>query len=205
MRNTASALLVLTACLGIASTTHTISRDPQSDARPSGIETAPATGRGLEFEYQFGLVDDDDRFVGQLAALTSGDRFTVRMRARARAYAYAFISNGEGDFSLLAPGGEALATSVAANQWVTVPDRDSVLRLDENRGVERIYLVVAARPVPAIERLRDEGATVSEGWLLALRSQLVGRSRWSREFRGATMRAVYAGDVAIEDASFAHR
>jgi hypothetical protein len=206
MRKTVSALLVLTVCIGIASTAHTISRDPQSDSRATGIEEVAPAGRSLDFEYQFALAGDDGRYVGQLGALNSGDRFSVRMRARARAYAYVFVSNGEGGFDLIATDGEQRATSVAANTWVTVPDARSALRLDDNSGgVERIYLVVASRPVGDIERLRDEEASVSEVWLLGLRAQLVGKNRWSREHRGASIRAQYAGGAAVEDAAFTHR
>jgi hypothetical protein len=46
------------------------------------------------------------------------------------------------------------------------------MRLDDRRGIERVYVVVANRRVPEIERLIDEGdPEVSDSWLIVLRSR----------------------------------
>lgn len=211
MRKLIVASVALLLCGILASTAYSISRGEQ-DQDPSDAD-AYVSRDGFEFEYQFGILDEDGeaRYVAQMPTLASGERFTVRLRAKQPSFAYLFVSDGSGHYALMAPSSQdddGLATKTARQRWITLPDEDAVMRLDERRGVERVYLVVAPRRVAEIERLADarDELSVSEDWLIELRNRVGAKSRWTRQQVGASVRATYSGAavVALEDASFRH-
>jgi hypothetical protein len=220
MKKTYVAAFAVGLCLLVAvATAQSVSRDAQDrDRYPDDRyadevdEERPASRAALDFDYQFGIVEPngDARYVSRIAALGSGERFTVRLRSRASAYAYLFVSNAEGGFSLVAPEGndrdeERAGTPTSGQRWVTLPDERAVMRLDDRRGIERVYVVVANRRVPEIERLIDDrDPEVSESWLIALRNR-GARARWTRQYTETYVRANGSLALAVEDASFAHR
>jgi hypothetical protein len=213
MRKLMAASLVLTVCVALAASAQSIRSGVHDDEQDDFDFEAPSAARGtLDFDYQFGIVDEggDARYVSQVPTLASGERFTVRVRARQTAYAYLFVTDGSGHYTLMPPesNGPGMATRVERQRWTTIPDEHAVMRLDDRRGVERVYLVVAPRRVAEIERLAQGGdeLSVSEDWLVELRSRVAARSRWTKEQIGTLVRARYTGGsaVALEDIAFRH-
>ena len=91
----------------------------------------------------------------------SGDRFTLRVRPTEDAYLYLFVSDTEGGYALVAPelGGRWLvAGGGGGGRRCPASVRSSVLRLDEEAGVERLYLLASTRPLTEVEELFGERA-----------------------------------------------
>jgi hypothetical protein len=201
-------LIVAAVCVGLAlvfgPASQSISRQDPGDG---GLGARPAGG-ALDFEYQFGTMGDGEapRYFGQLPALQSGERFTVRVRPQQAVFAYLFVTDGRGRYTLLpSDTDDGVGTFLPRDRWSRVPDERAVLRLDENRGVERVYLVVSKSRVPEIERLVEDEQSVSDDWLIDLRTRVVGRGRWTRTLAETAVRASYTGAIAVEDAAFRHR
>lgn len=177
--------------------------------RRQGVDVgdAPMATGDLQFEYQFGI-DEGERLVGIPSDLASGDRFVVRMRANQTAYACLFVTNGAGTYTLMrVADGEEACTRVG-RAWSVLPDADAVMRLDENEGVERLYLVVSRHPIDEVEDL-DEDTRMPESWLVALRDRYGKGVRWTHEHKAQSMNVMYRGArgasvVAVEQLTFNH-
>jgi hypothetical protein len=159
----------------------------------------------LEFEYQFGL-EEGERFVGIPRDLASGDRFVVRFRSSEPLYACLFVTNSAGSYTAMrADDGEAPCARVG-RAWSVLPDSEAVLRLDEKKGVERLYLIVSRRPAAEFADMPD---AVSEAWLISMRDRYGKSGRWTHELGPESMsvsyRAAGGAAVAVEQLTFNHR
>jgi uncharacterized protein DUF4384 len=200
-------ILIAVSCFALyivlCAAAQSVSRDGQS------VDTPARSASGLDFEYQFGVVGDEGapKYVSQLQALHSGDRFTVRLRSQHAAYAYLFVTDSSGEY-LMMPADQAargVGSAVEARTWTELPDEGAVFRLDDRRGVERVYIVVSRNRLGEIERL-DAGRSLGDDWLIDLRNRLAGRSRWTRQQLGTSIHATYSGGaVAFEDSAFRHQ
>jgi hypothetical protein len=201
------------AAVAVAATAQ-ITRTPDDD-RESGIVDRSIETDRIEFDYQFGVAGSAGRehYVAEMPDLESGDTFKVRFRASQRLYVYLFTSNSDGTLSLLTPGAGAEdshqdAMLVKSRSWVTLPDQNATLRLDEHRGTEHIYLLAAPRPIEEIESLSDAGGnpeSVSESWLRRLRDRR-GTGHADRMYKRDFVHASFPGDrLAIEEVTFSHR
>lgn len=184
---------------------------PALAQRTQDVQRGRANDRAagqLQFEYQFGI-EDDERPVGQPSALTSGDRFVVRMRSNQPAYACLFVTNGSGSYSLMRVADGESPCARVTHDWSVLPDEDAIMRLDEREGVERIYLVVSHGPLPEIDDMPASNQ-VTESWLLQLRDRYAAAARWTRELKAESVNVSYRGTrrdpiVAVEQLTFDHR
>lgn len=89
--------------------------------------------------------------------LRSGDRFKIKFELREGAYVCLLALNSQGDLTKLFPG-KATSSGFRVEPGVTyfVPQDDGWFQLDDNKGVERIYLLVSADPIGDIDQKIDE-------------------------------------------------
>ena len=88
----------------------------------------------------------------------SGDRFMLRVRPTDDVYLYLFVSDPNGEFTLVAPGptdGGSSPRAAAGGEDVRLPG-ESILRLDEEPGVERLHLLASTEPLHDVEELLDD-------------------------------------------------
>ena len=106
---------------------------------------------GLELEDR-----DGPRFVQEDFAFRSGDRFRFVVESESSVYAYLF-NRGEDErsYSQLYPRERGRARPLPDGDAVTIP-RDGWYRMDDEAGVERLVLVVAAEPVDELDFVDEE-------------------------------------------------
>jgi len=89
--------------------------------------------------------------------LRSGDSFRIKFELRKGAYVCLLVLNSQGDLTKLFPG-KATSSVFRAEPGVTyfVPQDDEWFQLDDNKGVERIYLLVSSAPIGDIDQKIDQ-------------------------------------------------
>ena len=96
------------------------------------------------------------------STLRSGDRFRTRFELREDAYVCLLALNSQGDLSKIFPE-KATSSVFRAEPGVSyfVPQDDGWFQLDDNKGVEKIYLLVSTEPIgdidQKIDRLKKSG------------------------------------------------
>ena len=101
----------------------------------------------------------------------SGDSFTLRVRPTDDAYLYLFVSDAHGGLTLVAPDltEDGSPPAVPGGADARLP-AESSLRLDEEPGVERLYLLASTARLNEVEELlEDDRPRVNEAWLIDLR------------------------------------
>ena len=146
----------------------------------------------LEIEGEEG---EERRPVAVTDGFESGDRFTLRVRPTVDAYLYLFVSDTDGGFTLVAPRLEddgSLPGPAAGGADAQLPATGTSLRLDENPGVERLYLLAAREPLDEVEELlEDEQRQVGEAWLIDLRDYYARNGTLTRQVRNQAVRLDY--------------
>lgn len=162
---------------------------------------ATAEGRGprindrLELRYTLEIEEDGKRSpAAATQGFESGDRFTLRVRPTADAYLYLFVSDSEGGYTLVAPDLEedgSLPGAVAGGADARLP-AGTILRLDEEPGVERLYLLASTQPLDEVDDLfEDERPLVGEEWLIDLRDYYARNGTLTRQVRNEAVRVDY--------------
>ena len=117
---------------------------------PSGGVTRGKTPIYKDAELQEGSV------------LRSGDRFRIKFELQEGAYVCLLSLNSQGDLAKIFPG-KATSSLFRAEPGVTyfVPRDEGWFELDDNKGVEKIYLLVSADAIGGIDqkidRLKESG------------------------------------------------
>lgn len=155
----------------------------------------PRINERLELRYTLDTENDGER---NPAAVTegfeSGDRFTLRVRPTDDVYLYLFVSDTDGDFTLVAPDlaeDGSLPGSVEGGEDARMPAATS-LRLDEEAGVERLYLLASTEPLDEVDELfENERRQVGEAWLIDLRDYHAQNGTLTRQVRNEAVRLDY--------------
>lgn len=158
----------------------------------------PRINDRLEIRYTL-EIDGDGEW--QSASVTqgfeSGDRFKLRVRPAHDAFLYLFVSAPDGGFTLAAPGpGSGRSAPVAEDADAWLPGEEGSLRLDEEPGFERFYLLASTERVSEVEVLRDaagpdERVQVNEAWLIDLRDHYARNGTLTRQVRNQAVRLDY--------------
>jgi len=87
------------------------------------------------------------------AVLRSGDRFRIKFELQDGAYAYLLAFNSQGHVANLLTQ-DAVSSHFKADPGVTylVPRDDEWFELDDNTGIERIYLLISPSPIEGIDK-----------------------------------------------------
>lgn len=108
---------------------------------PSGVVSRGKTPVYKETELQEG------------STLRSGDRFKIKFELQNSAYVCLLALNSQGDLSKLFPPKVSPSLNrVEPNMTYFVPADDEWFQLDDNKGAERIYLLVSADPIGDIDQ-----------------------------------------------------
>jgi len=87
-------------------------------------------------------------------AFETGDLIRLRFQLNRDAFAYVFHEGTTGKRRLLFPNPRGNAEErLTRNATYTVPLGSAYLQFDEHKGVEKLYLIVSAKPVQDLERL----------------------------------------------------
>ena len=153
------------------------------------------TNHRLELRYTLETEEDGEPdSAAATQGFESGDRFTLRVRPTDDAYLYLFVSDPDGAFTLVAPDPEEKESSPRAAEGgadARLP-ADTTLRLDEQPGVERLYLVASTGPLDEVEGLLEgDRRQVGETWLVELRDRYARNGTLTRQVRNEAVRVDY--------------
>ena len=173
---------------------------------PRGASSAtqewPRINDRLELRYTLEAAEEeggDLRPAAVTQGFESGDRFTLRVRPTHDAYLYLFVSASDDWFTLVSPGpgpAGAPASSLAVSESDVRLPAETVLRLDEDPGVERLYLLASTERVDQVEELLQTSRTgepirVNEAWLIDLRDVYARNGLLTRQVRNEAVRLDY--------------
>ena len=138
---------------------------------------ATADSARIEVAYSL-LLQAGDRPVATslLDGLDTGDGFRVRLRPGQESYVYLIAQRGRDDFRLLLPDRRTMRgkNRLERGEDFTWP-REGWLRLDQDRGVERLYLILADRQIPELEaRYALRKASFPESVIVDIRDRYQG-------------------------------
>ena len=150
----------------------------------TGATTAAADGTKLEVAYSLLLKDGKHSVATNLLdGMDSGDAFRVHLRPAQERYLYLVAGRGRNDFRLLLPDRRTLRgkNRLARKQDFTWP-REGWLRLDQQRGLERLYLILADRPIPELEaRFALREVSFPESVIVEIRDRYQGVTSYRRK------------------------
>ena len=155
----------------------------------------PRINDRLELRYALEMEKDGEPVpVAVTEGFESGDRFTLLVRPTEDAYLYLFVSDTEGGYTLAAPDlaeDGSLPGAVEGGSAARLPAA-GVLRLDEEPGIERLYLLASTRPLLQVEELFGDGRPqVDEAWLIDLRDHYARNGTLTRQVRNEAVRVDY--------------
>lgn len=118
-----------------------------------------------------------------LRGFESGDGFRLRLQPRQECYAYVVVQRDEDDFRLLYPDprSERGRNRLAKGEELTWP-RQGWLRLDEESGSERVYLILSAEQILELEaRFALRRNAFPESVIVDIRDRYQGDSSYRRK------------------------
>lgn len=111
----------------------------------------PRPQMALKYEVQKLQDNKDLKLVGSQERFQAGDRFQVRLSANMDGYLYVANREANGDVHLLFPGPKRKAPRIRRYSEYLMPP-DGWYRFDEDDGDEELWVLVAAEPLPEIDR-----------------------------------------------------
>ena len=155
--------------------------------------SGPRINDRLELRYTLEVEEDGGwQPASATRGFESGDRFKLRVRPTQDTWLYLFVSASGGGFVLIEPGAPG---PVPGNDDVNLP-AETVLRLDEEPGVERLYLLASTERIHHVESLLqevgpNEQALVTEPWLIDLRDEYARNGEVTRQVLNEAVRVDY--------------
>lgn len=153
----------------------------------------PAAASSLRFQYTIEREHDGSIIeTNFLRGFEIRDGLRLRVKLNQASYCYVIMSNPAGGYRLVFPDPETRRTEgLAVNQWARIP-KSTFLRMGEDPGVERIYIIVATQRVPELEEQASMGrALVSETLAFEVRDRYHGEGAYSRGLDGPTVSVKY--------------
>ena len=178
----------------------------------AGAVSAAAETAKLEVAYSLLLQNGRSPVAASLLdGLDSGDGFRVRMRPAQECFVYLIAQRGRDDFRLLLPDRRTLRgkNRLAQGKDFTWP-QESWLRLDENSGVERLYLILADRQIPELEaRYALNRIAFPESVIVDIRDRYQGVTTYRRKVKNERVKVRFKsrdGEAAllIEEIAIRH-
>ena len=159
---------------------------------------APAFAGSIGFQYTIereheGSVIETNYLKG--FEITDGLRFRVKLLQES--YCYVIVGYPKGGDRLVFPDpGTRKSDELAANEWARIP-KSTFLRVGEDPGVERMYIIVASQCIPELEQRSADGrAIVSETLAFEVRDRYHGEGAYSRGLDGPTVTVKYSPKTA---------
>jgi hypothetical protein len=156
---------------------------------------APAAADDLAFQYTIERERDgsviNDTF---LRGFEVTDGLRLRVKLNQTSYCYVIMSAAAGGYRLVFPNPGTLKAALPLNEWARIP-RSTFLRIGEDPGAKRMYIIVSARRVAELDEAAAKGVVVlSEATTIEVRDRYrhaeVG---YTRQLEGQTVSIKYRG------------
>ncbi len=154
-----------------------------------GSAAASARAEGLAFQY---TIEREKGGTVQAVTFLKGfdmkDGLRLRVKLSQPSYCYVIVAESQARYRLAFPYPESRRSNgLASSDWAKIP-KSTFVRIGDDPGVERMYLVVASQRVPEIEDRFARGATVtSETLALDLRDRYLADASYNRDISGDTI------------------
>jgi len=145
-----------------------------------------------------------------LKGFDTADALRLKVKLEQSSYCYVIMRGPKGDYRLTFPeAGARPVEAQPANQWAKLP-KSTFVRLSEEPGVERMYLVIASERVPELEQAALKGQSLEEGFALDVRDRYQTDGSYSRDLAGNTISVRYrprgtGASVVVEEISLRAR
>jgi hypothetical protein len=159
------------------------------------LAASPASASSIGFQYTIEREHEGNIIeTNFLKGFELRDGLRLRVKLHQASYCYVIMSNPAGGYRLVFPDPSTRkADNLAANQWARIP-KSTFLRVGEDPGVERMYIVVATTRIPELEEQGQAGRTVvSESLAFEVRDRYHGEGSYSRGLDGPTVTVKYKG------------
>jgi hypothetical protein len=153
----------------------------------------PAYANSIGFQYTIEREHDGNVVeTNFLRGFEIKDGLRLRVKLHQASYCYVIMSNPTGGYRLVFPDpGTRKTDDLAANQWARIP-KSTFLRVGEDPGVERMYIIVATTRIPELEQQAAVGrAVVSESLAFEVRDRYHGEGDYTRGLDGPTVTVRY--------------
>jgi hypothetical protein len=146
----------------------------------------------IEREHEGSIIDTN-----YLKGFEINDGLRFRVKLHQMSYCYVIVGNPKGGDRLVFPDpGTRRADDLAANEWARIP-KSTFLRMGEDPGVERMYIIVATQRIPELEQRSADGRPlVSDTLAFEVRDRYHGEGAYSRGFDGPTVTVKYTSKAA---------
>lgn len=137
----------------------------------------------------------------------------LRLRVKVDQVSYCYVIMGEagGQFRLAFPDPELRRSeALPENQWARLP-KSTFVRVGDDPGIERMYLVIALERIPELEAAFAKGSSrISEAVAIDVRDRYHAEGSYSRDLDGPTTSVKYkpkgsAPAVVVEEISLRAR
>ena len=157
------------------------------------VVASPAAASSIGFQYTIEREHDGNvTETNFLKGFELRDGLRLRVKLHQASYCYVIMSHPTGGYRLVFPDpGTRKADDLAAHQWARIP-KSTFLRVGEDPGVERMYIVVATTRIPELEEQSLAGrSVVSESLAFEVRDRYHGEGAYSRGLDGPTVTVKY--------------
>ena len=149
-----------------------------------GLASAtPAVASSLGFQYTIEREHDGSIIeTSFLKGFEIKDGLRLRVKLHQASYCYVIMSTPAGGYRLVFPDPDMRkGAGLGVNQWARIP-KSTFLRMGEDPGVERMYIIVATERIPELEDQAQAGRRlVSESLAFEVRDRYHGEGAYSRE------------------------
>jgi hypothetical protein len=150
----------------------------------------PAAEPSLSFQYTIEGEGSD----AQAAFLKGFEKEGLRLKVKLNqeSYCYVILSGKNGMYQLVFPNADTLkGGGLPVGVWARIP-KVTFVRMGENPGTERVYIIVAAQRVPELDEAAAKGETsLSETTALGIRDRYQGKGVYTRGQDGRTVSIKY--------------
>lgn len=154
----------------------------------------PAFANSLGFQYTIEREHDGSIVESSfLKGFEIKDGLRLRIKLQQASYCYVIVSGPVGGgYRLVFPDpGTRKSTGLTVNQWARIP-KSTFMRMGEDPGVERMYIIVSTERIPELEDQAQIGrAVVSESLAFEVRDRYHAEGAYSRELNGPTVSVRY--------------
>lgn len=166
----------------------------------------------LELTYNLLLeTRTDAELAGPLDGFDSGDGFKLQLLPKQDCHVYLVVSRDAETFELFFPDRHDVRDDnrLKRRRGFVWPGQ-GWLRFDDQKGVERVYLIVSAVPVPELEKRYAEDRDVfPESVLTDLRDKYGAHGKYRRQMKGDRVEVRFKGRrgrpaVLVEEIALRH-
>ncbi len=157
----------------------------------------PTAADDLAFQYTIERERDgsviSDTF---LRGFEVTDGLRLRVKLNQTSYCYLITSAAAGGYRLVFPNpGTLKGGALPLNEWARIP-RSTFLRMGEDPGIKRIYIIVSTRRVPELDEAAAKGGEVllSEAMTLEVKNRYAhAEAGYTKQLEGQTFSIKYRG------------